>query len=117
MTLAQAIEVLDTALPNVCSMEEKCRWLTELDGMVWVLILGNAGAFPGYTPDSDPDTELLAQPPFDDIYRYRLEAQVHYGNGEAVRCNNAIAMFRAAWERLAAHHLRTNPPPKTSFKF
>ena len=117
MTLGQAIDTLDAATPNACTYEEKCRWLTELDRLAWVLIYHRDEEFPGYGPDSDPETELLVQPPFDEVYRYRLEAQVHYQNGETVRCNNANAMFRAAWQRLSDHRLRETQPPKKTFRF
>ena len=117
MTLAQAIDGVDAGLPNACTAAEKCRWLSELDGMVWVLILGKTGEFPGYTPESDPDTALLVPAPFDEIYRYRLEAQIHYHNAETVRCNNANAMFQTAWQRLADNHIRTHTPEKNAFRW
>lgn len=117
MTLRQALDILDTALPNTCTLAEKCRWLTELDRLVWVLILHRDGEFAGYSPETDPETALLVGPPFDEIYRYRLEGQIHYQNGEAVRCNNANAMFRAAWQRLSDHHLRSHTPPGKTFRF
>lgn len=111
MTLGQALSGEDLG----ATRSEICQDLTVLDGLIRVLILGNNEPFAGYTPDSDPETQLLAPPPFDEIYPHRLAAQAHYRNGETVRCNNANALFRAAWQRFADHRIRTDPPAKTGF--
>lgn len=41
--------------------------------------------------DTGEDTVLLVQPPYDELYRHYVEAQIHYANGEMERYNNACA--------------------------
>ena len=42
------------------------------------------------------DTVLTVEPPFDEMYRHFVEAQIHYANGEMDRYNNAVL----AWSGL-----------------
>ena len=39
------------------------------------------------------ETELTAETPYDEMYRYYVEAQVHYANGETARYNNAVSLW------------------------
>ena len=39
---------------------------------------------------------LLVQPPYDELYRHYVEAQIHYANGEMERYNNACAAWNNA---------------------
>ena len=39
MTVREALELTDRRRPNLYSREEKLRWLSEVEGMVWGLSL------------------------------------------------------------------------------
>ena len=65
-TVKQVLEQVDAMLPNQYTTAEKRRWL------------------------------LLGQPPYDELYRHYVEAQIHYANGEMERYNNACAAWNNA---------------------
>ena len=47
----------------------------------------------GALPEVTKETELTAETPYDEMYRYYVEAQVHYANGETARYNNAVSLW------------------------
>ena len=75
-TVKQVLEQVDAMLPNQYTTAEKRRWLLQAEGFV--------------------DTVLLVQPPYDELYRHYVEAQIHYANGEMERYNNACAAWNNA---------------------
>ncbi len=84
--MAKAKEVLarvDALLPNGYSEAEKLRWLAQAEGFVLREIRGAEGVLPAVT----------AEIPYDEMYRYYVEAQVHYANGETARYNNAVSLW------------------------
>ena len=90
--MAKAKEVLarvDALLPNGYNEAEKLRWLAQAEGFVLREIRGAEGVLPAVTEE----TELTAAPPFDELYRHYVEAQVHYANGETARYNNAVSLW------------------------
>ena len=90
--MAKAKEVLarvDALLPNGYSEAEKLRWLAQAEGFVLREIRGAEGVLPAVTAES----ELTAETPYDEMYRYYVEAQVHYANGETARYNNAVSLW------------------------
>ena len=114
MTISEAIQQIDSLKHNTCTLVEKLDWLSQLDGMVKVLILdtheGETRDFAFYTPQTPGDTQLLIPEEFSSAYRYWLEAQIDYVNGEYVRFNNASAMFGAVLQQFADHYHRTHSP-------
>ena len=72
-TVKQVLEQVDAMLPNQYTTAEKRRWLLQAEGFV-----------------------LLVQPPYDELYRHYVEAQIHYANGEMERYNNACAAWNNA---------------------
>lgn len=121
MTVAEAIRQIDSLKHNTCTQEEKLAWLSQLDAMVKTLVLDThqtrTPAFTGYTPQTPGDTQLLIPDGFSAVYRYWLEAQIDYANGEYVRFNNANAMFAANWRRFEDYYHRTNAPKTTANRF
>ena len=115
MTLAQALAQIDTLLPNTFSAAEKTRWLSEAEGHVADEILRThegAGqiAFSGYDETTDTAVPLLVPPPYDSLYRFYVEAQIHFANGEATRCNNARSEWNNAFSVYQAYYTRTHRP-------
>ena len=122
MTIIEAINQIDTLKPNTYSQNDKVRWLSCLDGKVKEEIIdthegGEDVSFSGYdasTPLSDP---LLVTEPYDDVYRYWLEAQIDYANGEYTKYNNSMSMFNEAYSAYERYYHRNHLPVGKQFKF
>lgn len=110
MKILEAITRVDALKPNAYSQSDKVGWLSTLDGTVKKEIIdlhvGGGGAFSGYDPDTDLQTELLIPFPYDDIYIKWLEAQIDYYNGEYGKYNNSITMFNTLLEGFSAAYRR-----------
>ena len=121
MTIREALNRCDSLLCNTYSQAQKISWLSQLEALVHPFILDRrelkANPFVPITADTDPDTPLLVQPPFDEIYIHFLHSRIHYHNGEPERFNNALTMFRTAWEEYANYVNREIMPLKRCFRF
>ena len=91
LTAGRMLGRVDALLPNQYSREEKMRWLAEAEGFV-----------------------LTAEAPYDQMYRYYVEAQIHYANGETVRYNNAAAQWNNAFLTYKDYCCRTAAPRRTT---
>ena len=67
-------------------------------------------AFGGYDQATNPDTVLLAPPPYDEIYRFFLEMHIDLVNQEYDRYNNSAALYAASWGRLSRMWHREHRP-------
>ncbi len=121
MTLMEAIHQIDALKHNTCTYAQKVTWLSQLDALTKTMILDAGKAaktvFSGYDETTPADTPLLIGAPFEEVYRYWLEARIDYANGEFTRYNNANAMFQTVWQRFADHHLRTAAASKENNRF
>ncbi len=122
MTIKEAISRLDALKYNTYTGEEKIEWLSRLDGMIKSQILdAHEGAgdvtFDGYDESTDPDTALLVQPPYDEVYLRWMEAQIDYHNGEYDRYNASILLFNTEYEAYSAWYLRTHLPKRGGRRF
>ena len=64
----------------------------------------------GELPVLTEETELTAEPPFDELYRHYVEAQVHYANGETARYNSAAGLWNNAFLTYRDYRARTAAP-------
>lgn len=122
MKIREAIERIDTLLHNTYSTEQKIAMLSKADGMVKCHIIdthvgGEKVDFTGYDDTTDPETELLAPAPFDEMYLRWLEAQIHYHNGEYKKYNNAIILFNTEFESYGDYYNRNNMPVSSGRRF
>jgi len=120
MTLGEAIDRIDGQKHNICSRSDKIAWLSRLDGLVKAQILDTCEEsvpFSPYHDDTPPDTCLLVQPPFDELYLRWLEARIDYANGEIERYNNAMSMFQALFDSFANFYRRNHMPKKQAFHY
>lgn len=122
MTINEAITRLDSLMQNTYTTEDKIAWLSRVDSMLKTHIIDKHKgaedvAFSGYTPDIDKNTELIAQAPFDEMYPYFIEAQIHYYNGEYDRYNNAIVNFQSVYEQYAAWYVSKHTPNAAGTRF
>lgn len=97
MTVRQAIEYVDTVKPNAFPETVKVAWLAGLEGRLAAEIFHMAPLeirrHFDYRYPADMDTELLVEPPHDDIYTLWLEAKVDYANGEYDKYQNTMESY------------------------
>lgn len=114
MTVNDAIRWVDEKKHNVYSVEDKLRWLTEIESMVLEL----AGRFGG-KPDTRPltmETVLTAQTPYDQLYLRWLEGQIDFAGQEYLKFNNTMAVFNTLWAEYANFFCRTHFAGKQCFR-
>jgi hypothetical protein len=124
MTIAQAIELVNTLKPNQYSNSQKVAWLSQLDGKIFAELIstheGGIESFAGYTDETDTSTELLVKYPYDqDIYNYYLQSMIDRENGEVSKFNQSGALFNNAYMEFTAQYNRTHVPlpQKSAFRF
>ena len=115
MTILEAINRLDELKDNGYGQEQKIGWLSDLDGIIKTEIIdthegGENVLFEGYNDSTPLNTVLLVPAPYEDIYRYYLEAQIDYANGEYGKYNNAISMYNTVYASFAKHYNRQHMP-------
>lgn len=106
ITPAQVLEQVDALVPNQYAKAEKLRWLAQAEGFVRRELCRETGELPVLTEV----TELTAEPPFDELYRHYVEAQVHYANGETARYNSAAGLWNNAFLTYRDYRARTAAP-------
>ena len=106
MTILEAINWIDEHKPNTYSQEDKIKWLNDLDHNVYNTICQYESEYEPYwqryTPQTDPNQEMLIGDPYDSIYVHWLESRIDYYNGEYAKFNNTNAVFQAdlrEWEK------------------
>ena len=112
LTVQQVLTQVDSLLPNAYDADCKRRWLTQAEGFVVREILrGHAESENAAVPEALRDTdELRVPPPYDELYRYYVEAQIHYANGEMTRYNNACTAWNNAFLTYRDFYARTHTP-------
>ena len=110
MTIMEAVRQVDVLKPNAYSIRQKIQWLSQLEAMVYRLVLGKteAGDFPGFGDETDTDTVLAMPAPFDMAYLYWLEAQIHYANEDMDLYNRAIVQFNGIYAEFKAAYKRSH---------
>lgn len=96
MKLREAIERVDEIKPNAFSSAVKTDWINALEGRIAadVLLLAPAEiAQLRYAYPADQNTELLIDPPHDDIYTLWLAAKIDEANGEYNKYQNTMQIY------------------------
>ena len=117
MTAGQMLGRVDALLPNQYTTAEKRRWLLQAEGFVVREVhQPHAGGEETEVPpeDAGEDTVLLVQPPYDELYRHYVEAQIHYANGEMARYNNAAAQWNNAFLTYKDYRCRRERPQRSA---
>lgn len=122
MKIIEAINRIDALKHNTYSQTDKINWLSRVDHMVKRHIIDtHEGAedvtFTGYDDSTDLQTELLAPPPYDEMYLRWMEAMIDYHNGEYSKYNNAAEMFNTSYEAYQVYYNRTHMPKGKKFKY
>lgn len=108
MTAWDAIRWIDDKQHNVYSVEDKLRWLSQVEAMA--CRLKERCGIPSKSREVEPQTELSVPEPYDGLYLRYLEAQIHYTGQEYAKYNNAMAMFSSLWQEYANAVRRGNAP-------
>lgn len=121
MTIIEVITEVDALHPNGYDQNNKIAWLSNLDGRIKEEIIdthegGDGESFNVYKAE-DINTELIVPRPYDEVYRYWLEAQMDYANGEYTKYNNSMSMFNNAYSAFERHYHKTHMPKGKSIKF
>lgn len=114
MKIADLIATIDELKPNTYSVKTKFDWINRLEHMIQNDIIdtheGYSSFYTDYDPDLDQDTELMAPPPYDEMYVRWLEAQIDLANGEVDRYNISITLYNTCWQAYADYYNRTHKP-------
>ena len=121
MKIIEAINRIDSLKHNTYTHSDKVRWLSTLDQLVKGIIDAHEGGegvtFTGYDDNTDIQTELLMQAPYDQAYLHWMEAQIDYNNGEYGKYNNSLDMFTTFFEQFKSYYNRTHMPKGKKFKY
>ena len=123
MTIIEAINRVDQSKRgNTYSKTDKIAWLSKLDWMVKRHIIdthdgGEDVVFDGYDADTDEKTELLAPPPYDEMYLRWLEAQIDRANDENESYNASIILFNTEYDAFECYYNREHLPKQAGNRF
>ncbi|MBR2777569.1 MAG: hypothetical protein IKD75_10820 [Prevotella sp.] len=130
MTIRECINRLDANKPNTYTTADKLAWLSKIDGDVYKTIIQTHHTdidpetgqetvieYDGYTEDTDLDTVLLVEPPYDELYLRYLEGQIDYANGEYGKYNNSISAYNAQFMAYEQWYNRTHMPKGKHIRF
>ena len=121
MKIREAIERVDALKHNSISEIQKVLWLSMLDSRVKHIIDTHEGAdhvtFTEYNEETDLETELLAEAPFDEMYLRWLEAQIDLAHRENGSYNDSISLFEAAYQAYEKYYNRTHMPLGRKIKY
>lgn len=121
VTVGEVIAVVDNTKPNGFEEELKKKWIEQLEETIFEELVKNCEEDEEVNEKADymeNETVLRIPVPYDDVYRYYVEAQIDYGNGEIDKYNNSMGMFNQAYETMSGWYIRNHMPlQKGKFKF
>lgn len=122
MTIAQTLARFDTVYPNAFSYEDKLKWLSDLDGLIFCDVISRydgqeGGVFAPYTIRTEKTVPLLVPFPHDDLYIRYLAAQCDLASGDTDRYQNSSTVFNTAYNDFVNHYNRTHEANGVSVTF
>ena len=114
------IERLDLLEPNDYSPEQKLRWLSELDGKLYLeVVKTHAGAYDPYPPryESGEEELLVSEPYGESLYYHYLQAMVAAENGENQRYNRRMTLFNSAYAAWCSRYAAAHAPKRAGDAF
>ena len=117
MTVKEAISQTDSLKPNKYSIEDKLRWLSEVEYSIFSNITLKYRHFPWekiepyapFTPD-DMEKTLRAPFPFSNIYTAYLKMKIDEENQETDRYNASATLFNYYFDEYAKKVNGTRKP-------
>ena len=129
MRLVEAIGNVDSLKKNQIPDDIKRKWLSDLEGLIIQEIVlthqiperlaGNEainayvkteGAEDVYGSETDGETQLLAPPPYDDVYFWWLAAKIDLATGDTKKYENDTQIYNNAYLTLQDFWNRTYMP-------
>lgn len=116
MTILEAIAAADKLWPNDYSAEDKLKWLSELDGKVFLDVISTHHPLPfrpftGYDGTTDIEsTELLIPFPFTNAYELYIGMMIDLNNNDIARYSNSLEAFNAAYRSYTDWYNRNHKP-------
>ena len=106
-TAGQVLAQVDGLLPNAYTQEEKMRWLLQAECTLLREVLQPALREELSVPEALEDgTALAVKAPYDRLYGLYVQAQIHYADGDMVRCSNALSLWNEGVAEMQAAALR-----------
>jgi len=96
MKISDVISWVDEVKPNAFPDWVKLEWISALEGRIAAdVFLMNAAEVRAlaYKYPADMETELLVEPPHDDIYGYWVQAKIDEANGEYTKYVNTLQIY------------------------
>lgn len=105
MTINSVIESIDRLKPNGYTDADKYGWISAVDGILSVEVLGESQPV-SYRCPEDGDKELILPAPFDDLYGLYLGAMIDFYNQEYTHYNNSAMLFAQRLDEYKRWYLR-----------
>ena len=112
MTGAEIIERLDALEFNQFDMEQKLRWLYQLDGQIYREVIERHEGAPEMPPlyMTGQEELLVGEPYGEQMYISYLLAQIALFNGEVMRYNTQVLSYNQQYSAWSADYTRRHMP-------
>lgn len=118
MKVAEIITNVDQLRQNDYDLEQKTRWLSEVEGTIideiHNMAEGNDEDFTGYRYELDSEKETKLPDRFTDIYIHYIKAKIEFYDGETEQYNSEVAAYQSAYDQYAAWYRRNHMPKQTA---
>ena len=111
LTAGQVLAQVDGLLPNAYTREEKLRWIAQAEASLVREVFSPMGEAE-VSEKLKEDSVLRAQTPYDELYSLYVQGQIHYANGDATRCSNAMSLWNQGVAAMQAERLRRGNGPQ-----
>lgn len=115
-TLYDVIAQVNKLKPNLYDEIDMVNWLSDIDLLIYKEVIEThedppVESFTGYDAQTDiHSTEVLVEPPYDELYRWYLETQIDLTNHEVDKYNRSVMLFKSALADFKAYYNRTHLP-------
>ena len=114
MKVAEIITNVGQLRQNDYDLEQKTRWLSEVEGTIideiHNMAEGNDEDFTGYRYELDSEKETKLPDRFTDIYIHYIKAKIEFYDGETEQYNSEVAAYQSSYDQYAAWYRRNHMP-------
>lgn len=116
-TPREIIDRVDAHKPNQYSLEDKLRWINELEYSIYHDIISTHRFRKceepiAFRPIENIDQMLIVPFPYDEVYDSYIKMRIDDENQETARYNNSVVMYNAHLDNFAKfwnkHHMPKN---------
>ena len=121
MTINEAIAQVDRMRDSLVPNDVKIRWLSRIDHLIFEEIMKGREGSEGMTfteyGEDDGERSLLVPPPYDELYLYKLEADIYYEQREIKKYASSMALYNQTLSEFSKKYMREHkalphPPVK-----